>query len=667
MFAKEIATGIPATARPRSVHSGAVQDVITQASSAASPHFPSPTAWEDQLLYFLLPDRFSNGEEDGFLDADGKPVSGTTQPFTKANKSNAVATPKQREEWEKSGAKFQGGTIKGIESKLGYLKRLGVTAVWVGPIFKQVPNDAGLYHGYAVQDFLNIDPHFGTPEDLRDLVQSAHALGIYVILDIILNHCGNVFEYKGGEKRWNGSRFDVQGFRDSDGSATLPFQPLSPDTKNLEQCAIWPAELQNPKTFSCEGAISNWDYPPEYIRGDFLSLKDIDLGPENPDGFVATEALQVLITVYKYWIAYADLDGYRIDTVKHMGDGPTRHLCTALHEYASTIGKENFLLVGEVTGGRAFETVEATGLDAALGVGNIQQKLWQLPKGNANPSEYFDLFKNATYLKKGTNAWMRDKLVTMIDDHDQVWRWGSVKGRFCSEGEGDRLALAALALNLTTLGIPCIYYGTEQLFDGQGDNDRYIRETMFGSTFGAFRSEGRHFFGESNSVFKEVGNICALRKKYAALRRGRQYLRQISHNGKDFDFPHILGGPMKSVVAWSRIFADQEIICAINTDTEKTTEAFVTVDSGLHYKSDVLKCIYQWPVDSQATVSEGGNEAEVVEVNGNAVWISIPPSGFAIMQLSSIRDRGRAPNRSKDAHPCSPTFHSDPTVGYVSI
>jgi glycosidase len=310
-----------------------------------------------------------------------------------------------------------------------------------------------------------------------------------------------------------------------------------------------------------------------------------------------------------------------------MGDAPTRHLCTTLHEFASWLGKDNFLLVGEVTGGRAFEVVELTGLDAALGVGNIQEKLWKLPKGYANPAEYFDLFRNATFLKKGTNAWTSNKLVTMIDDHDQVWRGGNQKGRFCSDAVGERVILPALALNLTTLGIPCIYYGTEQSFDGSGGSDRYIRETMFGGAFGAFQSKERHFFNEQNVVFQEYAKLCQLRQTHVPLRRGRQYLREISSNGRDFGLPHIIGGRMESIVAWSRIFADQEMLCAINTDTESRTEAYVTIDAGLHAVGQKLTCIYAYPAQG---VNGLGSEIEVIDRNGKAVALSVPPSGFVV-------------------------------------
>lgn len=354
--------GAGTASSPRSVNDPSVRNVLSQAPSQRGQYHPSPSSWEDQQLYFLLPDRFSKGGEAGTLDLEGEEIPGDIRPFAQSDNGNAINPPNDPNVWEESGIIFQGGTLKGIQSKIGYLKRLGASALWLGPIFKQVPNDDHLYHGYAVQDFLEIDPHFGTREDLRDLVKVAHDEGIYVILDIILNHSGDIFAYKGGEKQWNGNRFDVEGFRDSSGNPTLPFQPLDATNlpKNPKDCAIWPAELQALNSFTREGAISNWDNWPEYIRGDFLSLKDLDLGSDAPDNFAPTSALQTLCQIYKYWIAYADLDGYRIDTVKHMGDGPTRHLCTTLHEFASLIGKENFFLVGEVTGGRAFDVVETT-------------------------------------------------------------------------------------------------------------------------------------------------------------------------------------------------------------------------------------------------------------------------------------------------------------------
>lgn len=607
-----------------SIVSPSVRDIINQRPPPPNPYHPSPSAWESQVLYFLLPDRFATGAED------------TIPPYTENDNSNATSSTSSAASWREAGATWQGGKLKGIKSQLGYLKRLGVTAVWVGPIFKQVLHDENSYHGYAVQNFLNIDPHFGTREDLKELVQAAHEMGLYIILDIILNHSGDVFEYKGGKKDYTGQKYEVEGFRDAKGEATLPFEPVDQENggEDVEDCAIWPAELQKRDTFTCEGRITNWDAYPEFLRGDFETLKDINLGddrnPGDPDGsiddFTPSPALETLCEVYKFWIAYADLDGYRIDTVKHMGDGPTRYLCTQLHEYASTLGKDNFFLVGEVTGSRAYDVVQVTGLDAALGIGNVQASLWTTSKGLSNPENYFNLFRNAPFLKRGSEAWMRNNIVTMIDDHDQVWRGGD-KARFCSDAIGQSLALAAVALNLTTLGIPCIYYGTEQSFDGRGGNDRYIRETMFGGTFGAFRSKGRHFFNEDTTIYREIGKITAVRDRHLALQCGQQYLREISADGIHFGVPRILGGRMTSVVAWSRIFADQELLCAINTDLDKNLKTYVTVDSRLHRVGDTVKVLYS----SNGTDLE--SEVWVEARNGKAVLVTVPRAGFIIFEF----------------------------------
>src|SRR5947207_11473681 len=154
----------------------------------AAGYHPSPVAWEDQVLYFLLPDRFSDGNERDYLDIAGNPVTtGTTPKFDRSKDfGNAIQIPSDAQKWSDAGGVFVGGKLTGITSKLGYLRRMGVTAIWVGPIFKQVAFQQ-TYHGYGVQNFLEVDPHFGTSADLQSLVKTAHANGIYVILDIILN------------------------------------------------------------------------------------------------------------------------------------------------------------------------------------------------------------------------------------------------------------------------------------------------------------------------------------------------------------------------------------------------------------------------------------------------------------------------------------------------
>ena len=158
-------------------------------------YYPSPAAWEDQVLYFLMLDRFSDGNEQGYRDNQGDlVVTGETSPFQLSDTGNATSTEDDVARWREAGGRFVGGTLKGLTSKIGYLQRLGITAIWVSPIFKQVASQES-YHGYGIQNFLEVDPRFGTREDLREMVAAAHAHGIYVILDIIFNHAGDVFEY----------------------------------------------------------------------------------------------------------------------------------------------------------------------------------------------------------------------------------------------------------------------------------------------------------------------------------------------------------------------------------------------------------------------------------------------------------------------------------------
>ena len=477
------------------------------------------------------------------------------------------------------------------------------------------------------------------------MVRTAHAHGIYVILDIIINHSGNVFSYNPDrywtqdpssgqwylDARWDGALYPVAGFHDSSGQPSLPFGPV--DLDKIPDVwpggAIWPVEYQDPATFTRKGRINNWDYNPEYLDGDFFDLKDVHLGVGAIDSYVPSPALAALCQVYKFWIAYADIDGFRVDTVKHMDPGATRFFSSVIHEFTQKIGKENFYLIGEITGGRdlAFSTLETTGLDAALGIDDIPDRLEYLAKGYRSPDGYFSLFRNSLLVQKDSHIWFRNKVVTLFDDHDQV-RKGEQKGRFCAGDPSFRkLLLNVLALNTTTLGIPCIYYGTEQAFDGGGNNDRYIREAMFGGEFGAFRSRQHHFFNEDGFVFNELGKILALRKQKIALRRGRQYLREISGDGQNFGLPQVLGGRMLSVVPWSRSFDDQNLLLAINTDPGQPRSAWVDLDPGTNPAGKSMQCIYATDpsqIGQNLTVRAAGDR--------QLVQMTVPAAGFVVYE-----------------------------------
>ena len=592
-------------------------------------YFPSALAWEDQVFYFLMLDRFSDDKENGYKDNQGNLVrTGTTPLFTPADKDNALKTPEDAKRWREAGAKYVGGNLAGLKNKIGYLKRLGITALWISPIFKQVLFHE-TYHGYGIQNFLEVEPRFGTREELQELVQFAHANGIYVILDIILNHAGDVFSYKGDRMPpYTGKTYPVEGWNDKNGNPTIPFVKADPNNPPDENGAVLPLELQDPQAFTRKGRIKDdgWDNDPEYREGDFYNLKDITHGYGDIDNYQVSDALRYLTQSFKYWIAYADIDGFRIDTVKHMDLGATRYFVSVIREFTQSIGKENFFLLGEITGGRekAYDTLELTGLSAALGINDIPDKLEYLVKGYRNPSDYFGLFRNSELVHKDSHIWFRDKVVTSFDDHDQV-RKGSRKARFCAFNRGEKVILNVLALNALSLGIPCIYYGSEQCFDGEGGNDRYIREAMFGGEFGAFRSRGVHFFDEDNPVYRELAKILEIRRQNIVLRRGRQYLRPISDNGDNFSEPKMSNGQLRSIVAWSRIFNDKEMLLAINTDYDNSKTAYVTIDNQLHQAEEQLKYIYS------TDAAQIGQTVTVKALNGKSVSIEVPAAGFVVL------------------------------------
>ena len=608
---------------------------------------PSPLAWEDEVLYFLMLDRFSDGKEKGYLDNDAQLVTtGRTPAFTPDDRGNATASEQDRQQWIEAGGRFVGGTLNGLESKIGYLSRLGITAIWISPLFRQVAFEE-TYHGYGIQNFLDVDPRFGTREDLVSLVQTAHKFGIRVILDIILNHSGNVFRYAREDMRcaWHdhegrphpfacwqadGHRYRVQGWNDAEGNPSVPFGPAVADSGFPDE-AIWPKEFQTPEAFTRKGQIKNWDYDPEFREGDFFSLKDLHLGGGSVEHYRPSETLMFLCEVYKFWIALADLDGFRVDTVKHMDDGASRLFTSVIHEFAESLGKENFYLIAEITGGRenAVRTLEQIGMNAALGINEIPDKLEYMIKGYRNPEEYFNLFRNSLLVQKNSHVWFHNRVVTSFDDHDQV-RKGNNKARFSHGPAGQqhnhKLTLNVLAVNVCTMGIPCIYYGSEQCFDGHGNNDRFIREAMFGGDFGPFESRNRHCFNEESWVYQEFAKIMALRKANLTIRRGRQYLRKISGNGIDFGVPRMIGGQIRSVVAWSRLHNKKEVLLAFNTDSENARTAWVAVEDGLHVAGEHMTCLYSTDPD------QINKTLEVDPRQGAAVFLTVPAAGFVVYE-----------------------------------
>ncbi|ORC34052.1 alpha-amylase [Marispirochaeta aestuarii] len=580
-------------------------------------YYPSPDDWEDQVIYFLMADRFSDGNEndEALYDAE--------RDYELVKKSG------KEEDWQSWGKRWNGGTLTGVLSKLDYLQQLGITAVWISPIFKQVSFQES-YHGYGIQNFLAIDPHLGSDQDLKFLAQEAHKQGMRVILDIIINHSGDVFAYEKENTPWTGEQYPVKGYRNAEGKPEIPYGEGKDRESVWPDGAVWPREMQYPSAYYRKGYIQNWENYPEYVEGDFFSLKTHNLGTGGSgEEFQPSPALKTITEAYKYWIAYADVDGFRIDTVKHMEWGATRYFVREIHEFAKSLGKKNFYLIGEITGGLeyAIKAFKETGLNAALGINRIPNQLEGCAKGAVNPEDYFAAFSNSQLPGDDDNRWYQDNVVTMFDDHDMVSLEGDWKYRFAADKETAPLLLNALFLNVMGLGIPCIYYGTEQGFDGGGGEDSYIRECMFAGNFGAFRTQGKHFFNTANLIYVELAKLLKLRHSYLILRQGRQYLRPISHDGERFDYPRKIGeGRITSVVAWARIFNTEEAVLAFNTDMENALTVSIAVDSSLHTEGDEFQLLYS---------SDPGKSSERVKVeqagDNLAVKVEVPPAGCLML------------------------------------
>ena len=613
-----------------------------------APAHPSPLDWRDQILYFLLPDRFSDGQE------TGRPLFDRSDPTRHAAPNKSA--------WMQAGRGFQRGTIRGISSKLDYLRSLGVTALWIGPVFKQRP-DLATYHGYGIQDFLDVDRRFGSRQELRNLVDEAHARGIYVLLDIIYNHSGNNWFYESG-----GAPVETVPYRFEPPHSLFRWrskagQALSTIGSDRDD-GVWPREFQDPDFYTRAGSIDHFDPAPwenpldprnEFRRGDFFSLKDLRVQESAP--FVrdpqSEAVLGALIKVYQYWIALLDLDGFRVDTVKHVSFEASRNFCGAIHEYAESIGKENFLILGEVAGGagltRAYLDVFGRNLDAALDLGDPMDVLTRTAKGLGDPREFFAQFGGHDEL--GTHREVGRYHVSVLDDHDMINR--NPKARF-SAGNGSparhEQVAHAVGLQLTTLGIPCIYYGTEQAFDGSEayhdlsieglgsdqkiqDRDRYIREGMFGGTFGAFGTSGCHFFDQSHPAYLRIAAIARVvtgrNRVGLALRRGRQYAREVK-------FLTDLGyqPPRKGeIVAWSRVMFDQEVLVGFNAHGGEKRGGWVTVDRTLHPPGSRMSVLYRsdWS-DADLRNPPGGQPVEVTDDGGRAaVRIDLPAAGMVIL------------------------------------
>lgn len=518
----------------------------------------------DEVLYFAIPDRFD----------DGNPANNCgfyTEVCTAHGTQEDVLThgylPSQK-------GYYHGGDLEGLREKLPYLDELGMTAIWVGPIFTNQPtqtdttdlygHSAG-YHGYWITDFLNVDPHLGTNDEFRQLVDEAHGMGIKVFMDVVTNHTADVIQLVDNAGYRNKRDFpytDTSGqpFDDSDyaysGQAdytfpdvdetSFPYDPVVPDspTKN-------PAWLNDPTLYHNRG---NTSFTGENsLYGDFFGLDD--LWTER------REVVEGMVDIYSYWIEEFGVDGFRIDTTKHVNMEFWQVFGPDILQAAADAGIDDFFAFGEVFDqqfGSPFMSEFSTEgkLQSTIDFG-FQVAARGFASQSAPTDDLRTFFESDDYYTDAdSNAYAQP---TFLGNHDM----GRI-GRFV----GGSLARDqfAHALMYTLRGQPVIYYGDEQGFVGDG-GDQDARQDMFPSQVASYNDDpiiggptgSRARYDKNATMYRYISGLSALRKAYPALADGAQTTRFAS------DAPGIF--------AVSRVDRHEQVeyvVVANNAETAKT-------------------------------------------------------------------------------------------------
>ena len=464
----------------------------TPVTSRACPdyrlHVASP-AWEEQVIYFVMPDRFANGDPTNDDQGQGE--------FDPTN-----------------GAKYSGGDLQGLIDRLDYIQGLGATAIWITPPVANMWWDPlvsyGGYHGYWARDLRTVDEHLGTLDTYQALSDALHRRGMYLIQDIVPNHMGNFFTYAST----CGATHDQPCWSAADPTAGLVMNTAAVPTAKPTQP---PFDQDDPRDAAQRAAaIYHWtpaiaDYT-DTTQVESWQISDLDdLNTEND---VVRTALKAS---YGAWIAKVGVDAFRVDTAKFVPHAfwndffhSTAAAAPGILAQAAATGRGDFLAFGEVAdSGKPFTDTADQKIASYLGTSAAPE----LPSVLSFPL-YADLGAVFGQVGAPTTALtyrvgkMMDpalyphpeRLPTFIDNHDVA--------RFLTVGTPAAMA-QALAFLFTAPGIPTVYYGTEQGFTES-------RAAMFKGGWGATAD---HFDATSDG-YQRLKKLAALRKSSPAFTRG---------------------------------------------------------------------------------------------------------------------------------------------------
>ncbi|MFJ8857214.1 pullulanase-type alpha-1,6-glucosidase [Streptomyces sp. NPDC102451] len=552
----------------------ALLPVVPAASASAAPRPPSPPsdaklaeepARHDltrEQFYFVLPDRFANGDTSN--DRGGLTGSRLETGFDPTDKGF-----------------YQGGDLKGLTQRLDYIKGLGTTAIWLAPIFKNRPvqgtgDDASAgYHGYWITDFTQVDPHFGTNADLTKLIDKAHGKGMKVFFDVITNHTADTVDY--AEKEYGYKSKGAYPYLDEDGrpfddtqgvgkvdADSFPYTPQNTGKKV-------PAWLNDTTMYHNRGDSTYAGESTEY--GDFSGLDD--LWTERP------EVVSGMEKIYEKWVRDFDIDGFRIDTVKHVDLDFWTQWATALDGYAAKHGRDDFFMFGEVYSADTAITspyVTQGRLDATLDF-PFQEAARQYASQGAPASKLAAVYgDDYRYTTDKANAYEQ---VTFLGNHDMGRIGTFLKQDNPKAGDAELLDRARLANELMFLGRgnPVIYYGDEQGYTGAG-GDKDARQTLFASRtadyldddqLGTDRTHASDAYDTTHPLYRSIAALSKLTAEHPALRDGVQTERY----SKD------------SVYAFSRTDTKRpyEYLVASNNGTEARTVQLPTESAGMNFRT----------------------------------------------------------------------------------
>lgn len=566
--------------------------VAAQQQQAASPSASADYRQrlpQDEVIYFVLPDRFENGDPKN--DRGGLKGDRLKTGFDPSAKGY-----------------FQGGDLKGLTQKLDYIQGLGVTAIWFAPIFKnkvvQGPkgDESAGYHGYWVTDFTRPDPHFGSSQEFKAFVDAAHARGMKVYMDIITNHTADVIQYKecvdtychyrskGDYPYWSEAGTgkpinptfmgDKVMTRENFASLTNPNYAYTPFVAPAEKTVKIPAWLNDVRYYHNRGNSTFKNEDSTY--GDFSGLDDLMTeDPRVVDGF---------IEIYGDWIERTKIDGFRIDTAKHVNPEFWQRFAPAMLARAKANGIPNFHIFGEVydesmePGLLAMHT-RRDKLPAALDF-SFQQAVKRTVAGTAGTDVFARVFSQDVLFEGGDEGAML--LPVFLGNHDMGRIGHFIEKGLPGIGEEEKLARVKLAhaLMMFARGAAVIYYGDEQGFTGDG-GDQLARESLFASKtalyndndlIGSDRTTAVENFNTGHPLYRAIADMAKVRADNEGLRRGKLIMRGF--------------GDKPGLVAWSRIGADGvEYIFAANTSAQSIT-ANVEVDreSGTAWHTLIGQC-----------------------------------------------------------------------------